>query len=382
MTRYNLHATALTILILCTVSTNGIAQSEDWAIRFDGGSLDFPHNPIMLPTYAMTKEVWIRSNPGTTGSLVCFQRTHTGGLWGITEKDLVIHPNGSIVVRYPCCNAATPPGAVPVGDGLWHHVAFVRYATAGAQRAIYVDGQPAPLVPSPFHCEGSTAYCHLQTSYLPTVFKGTTGGAGWELRAARRSTVERYAYNNSFTPAESWATDASTTMLLPLAVGVGPITYGGSIYAQNGSLTGQTEWVPIFPPCPAGICLDLTQGATIGEPLQVRLQTNSPDSATFVFADPFLGSTPLGPQGIWGNTQLAFSSALFSLSDVTNTFNPGFTVPYTNSEGHWFFGTLVPNWPALVGITLHLEAYVIDVFPPLPPNGFFWQSNVLSLTIQ
>lgn len=72
---------------------------------------------------------------------------------------------------------------------------------------------------------------------------------------------------------------------------------------------------------------------------------------------------------------------MIPLADPTNTFGPSLSAPITDANGTWYFASTVPNDPSLVGLTFYAEGYVLDVFPPSPPNGLFWQTNLASMTI-
>ena len=70
------------------------------------------------------------------------------------------------------------------------------------------------------------------------------------------------------------------------------------------------------------------------------------------------------------------------LADPTGSFGPSLSTPSTDSSGSWGLGLVLPNDPALAGLTVYFEAYVIDGAPVASPSGLFWQSNLLTVTIQ
>jgi len=133
------------------------------------------------------------------------------------------------------------------------------------------------------------------------------------------------------------------------------------------------------PPCPSGSCLDLIGTATISNTPSLLLQTPATNSPCYVFADTQTGAVPLGTLGF---SQIAFTPNLVAVATPSPAFGGSLAFPYTDANGEWAFAFPIPNDPTLIGFSVHLESYVFDVFPPLPPNGLFWQSNLLSLTIQ
>ena len=137
------------------------------------------------------------------------------------------------------------------------------------------------------------------------------------------------------------------------------------------------------PPCPSGTCLDLLGTPAIGSPLSLLLQSPSANAACYVLADPQTAMIPLlTVGGVDYFVHLALGVNTIPLADPSGTFGASLTNPATDANGHWSWTIPIPNDPILQGLTYYGEAFVFDGVFPLPPNGIFWQSNLLTVTIQ
>ena len=135
------------------------------------------------------------------------------------------------------------------------------------------------------------------------------------------------------------------------------------------------------PPCPIGACLDLIGSASIGNSLSLLLQSPSANAPCYVLADTQTANIPLGTVGATTYySHLALSPALLPLADPAGIFGQSLTNPVTDASGSWAVTLSVPADPALSGMTFYGEAWVED--GSLLPAGLFWQSNLLTLTIQ
>ena len=135
------------------------------------------------------------------------------------------------------------------------------------------------------------------------------------------------------------------------------------------------------PPCPIGACLDLIGSASIGNSLSLLLQSPSANAPCYVLADTQTATIPLGTVGATTYySHLALSPALLPLADPAGIFGQSLTNPVTDASGSWAVTLSVPADPALSGMTFYGEAWVED--GSLLPTGLFWQSNLLTLTIQ
>jgi len=130
------------------------------------------------------------------------------------------------------------------------------------------------------------------------------------------------------------------------------------------------------PTCPAGACLDMVGVPAVGNSVAVWLQSPAVGAPCYVLADTQTGAVPLGTYGF---TQIALTPNVVPLADPSGTFGASLTFPYTDATGFWTLSVALPNDPGLVGLTLHVEAYVAD---PAASNGLFWQSNLLTATVQ
>ena len=133
---------------------------------------------------------------------------------------------------------------------------------------------------------------------------------------------------------------------------------------------------------PVGATLGIGANATTGSPLTISLQSPAAAAPCYVFASTQTANYPIGTVGsttYFSHLQLNHPS-LLSLADPTNTFGPSLTNPVTDGNGDWSLTLVVPNNPSLVGLTYYSEGYVQD--PSLLPNGLFWQTNLLTVTIQ
>jgi len=79
---------------------------------------------------------------------------------------------------------------------------------------------------------------------------------------------------------------------------------------------------------------------------------------------------------------LALGVNTIPLADPSGTFGASLTNPATDANGHWSWTIPIPNDPILQGLTYYGEAFVFGSGLPLPPNGIFWQSNLLTVSIQ
>ncbi len=133
-------------------------------------------------------------------------------------------------------------------------------------------------------------------------------------------------------------------------------------------------------PCTPGSGATLCTPATLLMPgfATLILFSAAPMAPIFVFGDTVVANHPLGPNGIWGTSQIAFSSNLVAFADPTNTFGSSAGAPWTSASGEWMLNLEVPYLPFLSGLTLHMEAYVMSF---MAPNMFFWQSNLASTTL-
>lgn len=134
--------------------------------------------------------------------------------------------------------------------------------------------------------------------------------------------------------------------------------------------------VPCTPGSGATLCTPVT--LTMPGSATLILFSAAPMAPIFVFGDTAVANHPLGPNGIWGTSQIAFSSNLVAFADPTNTFGSSAGAPWTSASGDWMLNLEVPYLPFLSGATLHVEAYVMSF---MAPNMFFWQSNLASTTL-
>ena len=228
---------------------------------------------------------------------------------------------------------------------------------------------------------GTTSIDFPTTTWpIPTAFNGGI----WDAFVARVSpsgcsllwstflggNAEDYAYalaiNGSGTLTLAGATWSST---FPTTPGAFDTTYNGSrdIFVARCVCPS---------PSPPGACLSVS-GNVIGGNAVTWLQSPAANAPCYVLADTQTGAVSLGA---YGATQIALSPNVVPLADATNTFGTSLTTPFTNSVGDWSFTASIPNDPQIVGWTFYVEAFVVE--PLAPPNGLFWQSNLLTVTIQ
>ena len=132
---------------------------------------------------------------------------------------------------------------------------------------------------------------------------------------------------------------------------------------------------------PVGACLSIATSATIGNPLTVSLQSPAANAPCYVFAHTQTANLLLGTIGSTTYySHLALGPSVLSLADPTNTYGPSLTNPVTDANGDWSITLTVPNNPSLQGVTYYSEGFVQD--PSLLPTGLFWQTNLLTVTIQ
>lgn len=130
-----------------------------------------------------------------------------------------------------------------------------------------------------------------------------------------------------------------------------------------------------------GACLSIATSATIGNPLTVSLQSPAANAPCYVFAHTQTANLLLGTIGSTTYySHLALGPSVLSLADPTNTYGPSLTNPVTDANGDWSITVAVPNNPSLQGVTYYSEGFVQD--PSLLPTGLFWQTNLLTVTIQ
>ena len=135
------------------------------------------------------------------------------------------------------------------------------------------------------------------------------------------------------------------------------------------------------PPCPIGACLDLIGAASIGNSLSLLLQSPAANAPCYVLASSQSANFPLGTVGATTYySHLALGPGVLALADPSGIFGQSLTNPVTDAGGDWSLTLSVPADPALSGLTFYGEAWVED--GSLLPNGLFWQSNLLALTIQ
>ncbi len=178
-----------------------------------------------------------------------------------------------------------------------------------------------------------------------------------------------------------WTPDAGTALLLQLEEGSGNTVFDSGPAAQIGTISGNVQWVNVSPfPCTPGTGATLCGPSSLTLPTGMTWSLDSPaiNAPLFVFADTALAAHPIGPGGIWGTTQVGFTPLLIALADPTSTFGFAPGLPATNAQGDWFLNLTIPLIPGLTGITWHTEAYVMSF---AAPNGFFFQSNLLSTTL-
>ncbi len=265
-------------------------------------------------------------------------------------------------------------------DQTFHHVAFVR--RPDVSWSLHLDGN---IIATGTNCSsiGCTTIETATSTVLQGVLlaSGTTPVGHGDIRAARWSSVARYAPTGTFVPEVVWTPDAGTAMLVQLEEGAGNTVFDSGPAAQIGTISGNVQWVNVSPfPCAPGTGATLCGPASLTLPAGMTWLLDSPANSAplFVFTDAAQGSLPLGPGGVWGTTQVALSPLLIALADPTNTFGFAPGLPATNAQGDWSLNLSIPLIPGLSGTTWYTEAYVMSF---AAPNGFFFQSNLLTTTL-
>ena len=100
-----------------------------------------------------------------------------------------------------------------------------------------------------------------------------------------------------------------------------------------------------------------------------------PSAGVVVATDTDPGPTSFGALG---TVQLGFSSAFLGVADATGLYGGPTGNDATNACGYWSFGlnTGPPGFPS--GLVVHAQAVVFD---GAAPNGFFWISNAVTLSV-
>jgi hypothetical protein len=159
-------------------------------------------------------------------------------------------------------------------------------------------------------------------------------------------------------------------------------TWGTDLVGSTIAVPSSTEWSPhivaglIGPPF--GAYINAAASFTAGSTFDLTVFSSAPVAPLFVFADTATASIPIDIGGqILGTFHLAFSPSFIAITDPIGTFGGGFTYPYTNLFGTWNLQATVPA-PA-AGLTFYCESFVLS---PAAANGLFYQSNLISITIQ
>lgn len=218
------------------IAATACLSAQDYAIRFEGGSISCPHNAAMLTGSNCTIEAWVKAEAGATGQVNVFQRYAASA----EHKGISVRADGSIEYLYagsPWTQYSwTGPGTFPM-DGLFHHIAFTR--RANQTYALHVDGISV-LAAGPGPC---WLTCNvIETTTQSRMVSDPATSRGWLVDGLRVSRVARYASN--FQPQRVMTPDAETVLLFNFREGQGSTTQDESPVQQTGSLsaTGLT-WV-------------------------------------------------------------------------------------------------------------------------------------------
>jgi hypothetical protein len=215
--------------------------AQDYAIRFDGGSISCPHNAAMLSGPNCTIEAWVKAEAGATGYVTLFERYADSA----EHKALAVKADGSIYYMYAGSpwshNLGTGPGLFPM-DGLFHHIAFTR--RADQTYSLHVDGISV-LAAGPGPC---WLTCNvIETTTQSRMISDPATSRGWLVDGLRVSRVARYSSN--FSPQRVMSSDAQTVLLFNFREGQGATTQDESPVQQTGSLSAAgLTWVSIGSP--------------------------------------------------------------------------------------------------------------------------------------
>lgn len=107
----------------------------------------------------------------------------------------------------------------------------------------------------------------------------------------------------------------------------------------------------------------------------LELLSSIPSAAIVVATDTDPGPTSFGALG---SVQLGFSSAFLGLADATGLYGGPTGNDSTDACGYWSFGlnTGPAGFPS--GLVVHAQAVIFDSGAP---NGFFWLSNPVTLSV-
>lgn len=222
-------------LILPFLLTAPALSAQEYALRYEGAGIVFPHHPAMNTGDAFTVEAWVRAATPSPGTMNIIARYSASA----EHKQVYVRPDGSIWYIYagspwPDVVSAPQPSLL---DGGWHHLAFVR--RPNGDHGAFLDGVQisggGPGRCWPFTCNIINANTVTNVGY--------PNDTGWEIDELRISSTDRYW--GVFTPQRSWASDADTVMLLGFDEGMGSTVYDASSYAQVGTIRGTWTWVPL-----------------------------------------------------------------------------------------------------------------------------------------
>lgn len=124
------------------------------------------------------------------------------------------------------------------------------------------------------------------------------------------------------------------------------------------------------------VCAVMTRPNLAGTWQHMAVLTTSPSAPILVLLDVAAGSVSLGALG---STQIALTPFVLPLADPTGFFGASWTHPFTDASGTWALTAAIPTVPDLVGSSFFIEAYVADFGAP---NGYFRQSNLLTMTVE
>ncbi len=231
-------------LLAAILSVSASAQNHALALE-GGGSLVFPHDPIMNTGDSATIEGWVRADPAVIAGQLLFHRYQPSA----EHKMISIYADGEIEYVYagsPWSVPHAPPGSFPV-DGHWHHVAFVRHPNATWQ--LFIDGHSILNAgPAAGFGQGCWLTCDVINATPPTVFETTPDAAGWSIDEWRMSSTDRYQAD--FVPQRYWVTDGATALLVGFDEGGGTTVHDSGPHQQVGALTGGFTWMDA-PPHPS-----------------------------------------------------------------------------------------------------------------------------------